>query len=207
MIEIAQQKRNRAPRTSPVDFERLLPQIREQARLAFRFAKPELKEELIAETIANAFCAYVRLVERGKQGIAYATPLAGYAIRQVRSGRRVGSRCKIRDVSSRHAQVANGIAVERLDQFDTDAGEWREALIEDRRAGPAETAAARIDVAAWFRSLARKKRRIAQTLAKGEATGTVGQMFGLTAGRVSQLRQELAESWKVFQGEPTSRAL
>ena len=26
-------------------------------------------------------------------------------------------------------------------------------------------------------------------------------MFGLTAGRVSQLRRELAESWAEFQGE------
>jgi uroporphyrinogen-III synthase len=67
-----------------------------------------------------------------------------------------------------------------------------------------QTAAARIDVAAWFRSLARKKRRIAQTLARGEGTGKVARMFGLTAGRVSQLRRELAESWEEFQGEPVA---
>jgi hypothetical protein len=70
---------------------------------------------------------------------------------------------------SRHAQIVKGITFERLDQFDAAEGEWREALVEDRKAGPAETAAARIDVAAWFRSLARKKRRIAQTLAKAKA--------------------------------------
>ena len=91
--------------------------------------------------------------------------------------------------------------IERLDQFDAAEGEWREALVEDRKAGPAETAAARVEVAAWFRSLARKKRRIAQTLARGEGTGKVARMFGLTAGRVSQLRRELAESWEDFQGE------
>jgi hypothetical protein len=84
---------------------------------------------------------------------------------------------------------------------DASEGEWKEALIEDRKAGPAETAAARIDVAHWFRSLARKKRRIAQTLARGEGTGKVASMFGLTAGRISQLRGELAESWAEFQGE------
>ena len=37
-------------------------------------------------------------------------------------------------------------------------------------------------------------RRLQQTLAKGEGTGKVARMFGLTAGRISQLRQELAES-------------
>ena len=77
----------------------------------------------------------------------------------------------------------------------------RETLVEGRHAGPAETAAARIDLAAWFRSLARKKRRIARELARGEGTGNVARIFGLTAGRVSQLRRELAESWAEFQGE------
>ena len=143
----------------------------------------------------------MRLVERGRKDIAFASPLAGYAIRQVRSGRCVGTKLNVGDVSSRHAQRTKGITMERLDQFDCDEDEWREALIEDRRAGPAETAAARIDVAAWFRSLARKKRKIAQTLAKGEGTGKVARMFGLTAGRVSQLRRELAESWAECQGE------
>ena len=66
------------------------------------------------------------------------------------------------------------------------------------------SSAPRIDVAAWFRSLARKKRRTVQTLATGEATGTVARMFGLTAGRISQLRQEPAESWATFQGTVTA---
>jgi hypothetical protein len=197
MIVIAHRRRNRPKQTSHADFERMLPQIREQARLAFRFARPELKEELIAETIANAFVAFSRLVQLGKQDVAYATPLAQYAIKQVRCGRRVGTKLNIRDVSSRHAQVAKGITLERLDKFDHDVGEWREALVEDRKAGPAETAAARIDVADWFRSLARKKRRIARELARGEGTGKVARMFGLTAGRISQLRRE----WAEFQGE------
>ena len=154
--------------------------------------------------MANAFAAFTRLVERGKEDVARPTPLAWYAIRQVRTGRRVGAKLNIRDVTSRYAQLAKGIVVERLDKFDQQNGEWREALVEDRHAGPAETAAARIDVAAWFRSLSRKKRRVARKLARGETTGTVARMFGLSAGRVSQLRRELAKSWEVFQGEPTA---
>jgi hypothetical protein len=183
-------------------FLMMLPSIRDQARLAFRAVQPELKEELVAEVVANAYVAFSRLVERGRADLAYPTPLAQFAIRQVRCGRRVGSKLNIRAVSSRHAQLAKGIVMERLDKFDAEEGEWREALVvEDRKAGPAETAAARIDVAAWFRSLARKKRRIAQTLARGEGTVKVAAMFGLTAGRISQLRQELAESWAEYQGE------
>jgi hypothetical protein len=180
----------------------MLPQIREHARVAFRSVRPESKEDLIAEVVANACCAYQRLVERGKEDLAYPTPLAMFAIRHVRAGRRVGSRVNIRDVASPYARANRGIVLERLDQFDEQEDEWRESLIEDRRAGPAETAAARIDLANWFKALNRKKRKIAQTLARGETTGMVAHMYGLSSARVSQLRQELKRSWETFQGEP-----
>jgi hypothetical protein len=182
-------------------FLAMLPAIREQARLAFRAHNPELKKELIAEVVANAFCAYERLVQRGKEDVAHPTPLSWYAIRQVRSGRRVGGKLRINDVTSPYARAARGIAVERLDQFDAEEGMWREVLVEDRRAGPAEIAASRIDVAAWFRSLDRTKRRIAKQLARGEGTGAVARMFGLSPGRISQLRAEFQQSWLTMQGE------
>ena len=100
--------------------------------------------------------------------------------------------------------LKKGIHVERLDQFDQETGEWREILVEDRQAGPAETAAARIDVTAWFRLLPTRSRRIAKALARGETTGDVAQMFNVTAARVSQLRRELHDSWQRFQGEPVA---
>ena len=80
-------------------------------------------------------------------------------------------------------------------------GDWRAALVEDRRAGPAEIAAARIDLAAWFRSLSRRNRRIARSLATGESTCGVATQFKLSSARISQLRGELEASWRAFQGE------
>ena len=100
--------------------------------------------------------------------------------------------------------LKKGIHVERLDQFDRETGEWREILVEDRQAGPAETAAARIDVTAWFRLLPTRSRRIAKALARGETTSDAAQTFNVTAARVSQLRQELHDSWQRFQGEPVA---
>ena len=96
----------------------------------------------------------------------------------------------------------NDIALERIDQFDEEQGQWREILVEDRKAGPAETAAARIDTVAWLKSLPRRKRAIAKALARGEATNTVARMFALSAGRISQIREEFRQSWQTFQGEP-----
>ena len=162
---------------------------------------PKPREELAAEVVANAFCAYIRLVRRGKHDLAYPTPLAQFAIRQVRDGRRVGGRQNAQDILSPSAQRLHGFAIERLDQRDPQTGIWNEQLVEDRRAGPAQTAAARLDLAAWLRTLSKRNRRIAKALSAGEATCDVAKRFGLTAGRVSQLRMWLREHWERFQGD------
>lgn len=182
-------------------FLEMLPSIRKQARAAFRSTDPEAREEFVAEVVANTYRQYCRLVELGKRDLAFATPLTQFAVRQVRSGRRVGGSLSARDVTSPHAQRMNGYQVVQLDEFDGRCGGWREVLVEDKHAGPAETAAARIDVAAWFRSLPRRNRRIAKLLARGEATSSVARMFDLSGARISQLRRELQNSWAELQDE------
>ena len=180
-------------------FVEMLPAIRRYAQRAFRERDPGEREELIAEVVADAFVAFRRLAELGKQELAYATPLAMYAVRHVRSGRRVGTPVNKRDVLSPANRQAT---VEPLQRFSHEEGEWQEVLVEDRHAGPAETAAARLDVAKWFRRLPVAKRRIARELAGGETTLATAKKFGLTAGRISQLRRELQTSWRELQGEP-----
>ncbi len=135
----------------------------------------------------------------GQQAVAYATPLARYAVRHVRSGRRVGSPVHQRDVLSPANRL---VTCESLQQIDSQDGTWRDMLVEDRQAGPEETAAACLDVAYWFRRLTPRNRRIARALAAGETTQAVSLKFRLTAGRISQLRRELANSWHALLGEP-----
>ena len=182
----------------------MLPLIRHQACLAFRELTSEAREEAIAEVVANTFSAFARLVSRGKD--AYSTPLAQYAIRQIRQGRRVGTRLNRRDVMTGHAQRLGGMSIKRLDHFDDQHRAWKEMLIEDRKAGPAEIAAARIDVAAWLRSLSGRNRRIAETLAMGATAGDVASEFHLSCSRVSQIRNLLAASWESFHGDTRSHA-
>ncbi len=182
-------------------FLAMVPAIRRQARISFRNARPELREELIYEVVTNCFAAYARLVELGKEELAFPTALARFAIGQVRVGRQVGNRLRIREVMSRYAQHKKDFQVERLDQFHAEDEKWREILIEDRRAGPAEIAASRIDFASWLQRLPSRRRRIALALAGGETTTAAAKKFGVTAARISQLRQWLKESWEAFQGE------
>jgi DNA-binding CsgD family transcriptional regulator len=185
-------------------FLELLPGIRRYARHAFRRLPVQSREELVEEAVANSLVAFVHLVVRGKVDLAYATPLAMYATRQIRAGRRIGAKLNIRDVSSPYAQLAKDFRLERLDHFDSKADEWREIVIEDKRATPADVARVRIDFDDWLHALSGRQRQIARLLASGEATRTVARRFHVSDGRVSQLRKELANSWLAFQGERPS---
>ena len=107
----------------------MLPQIRRQALLPFRSLRVELREELVQEVIACAYSTFIRLVRRGKEEVAYPSPLAHYAIRQVRAGRRVGCQQNINDVLSPYARRRREFTVERLDGCDERTGAWRQSLM------------------------------------------------------------------------------
>jgi hypothetical protein len=182
-------------------FLAMVPAIRRCAEFSFRKLRPDLRKEMVDEVVVNALAAFARLVERGKEDSAYASSLAEYAVKHVRQGREVGNRLNSKDVSSRYAQQRKGFQVERLDQFDASDDEWKEILIEDRKAGPAETAASRIDFAAWLAAMSSLRRKIAQCLATGECTIDAARRFNVTPGRISQLRKEFQSSWSTFHGE------
>ena len=90
----------------------------------------------------------------------------------------------------------------RLDYCDCKEGTWQDIVVEDRRVGPAEIAACRIDFASWLKLLPRRLRKIALTLASGETTSAAAKRFAVSAARISQLRRLLKQSWDGFQGEP-----
>ena len=82
----------------------MLPKIVAHARVCFRHLKPEARGEAVQEVVCNALKAFVRLVELGKADIAYPSPLARYAVAQVRDGRKVGASLNIKDVLSPYCQ-------------------------------------------------------------------------------------------------------
>ena len=102
---------------------------------------------------------------------------------------------------SEYAQHQKNFQVEPLHFFDDEENCWREVLVEDRRATPAEIAACRIDFAEWIHRLPHRQRTIAMTLAAGETTQAAARKFAVTPARISQIRQLLKESWERFQGE------
>lgn len=186
-------------------FLSLLPMILNYLRPAFRNERPELREDLIEDALANCYEAAYRLMLRGKESNIYPTVLAQFAIKQVRVGRKVGTRLNVNDISSGYSQQRKNLKVGRLDRYDAGIQGWKEAIVEDRRTPVVEQVCFRIDFPVWLNSLSPRDRKIAQALAAGHTTGEVAKQFGLSCGRVSQLRRELYESWQNFHGEEAER--
>ena len=186
-------------------FVALLPMILRYVAPAFRTLSPDAKAEAVQECVANACVAYVRLVERGKESMAFATVLARYAIAQVRTGRRVGGQLNVKDVTSNYAQYRKRFNVSRLDRFDPTESCWKEAVVEDYRTPVADQACFRLDFPAWLKTLPPRERKIARALAEGGRTTDVARRFGVSLARISQLRREFERSWLAFHGEEAER--
>ena len=182
-------------------FMGLLPMILNYVRPAFRELGPEAQAESVQEAVAGAFVAYARLVELGKENLAFATVLARYSVAHVRAGRQVGGRLNAQDVSSKYCQQRKRIRLGRLDRFDPVEGGWEETIIEDHRTPILDQVAFRCDFPAWLDSLPPRDRQVAECLAQGHSTTEVARRFGLSLARVSQLRRELSTSWLAFHGD------
>ena len=182
-------------------FEAMIPTIETHARVAFRHLGREACQEMTQEVICNCCQAYARLVERGKTDVAFPTALAKFGVRQAKEGRKVGSKLNVKDISSDYCQQKKHLLLERLDRYDSEEQAWSEILVEDRHAGPAETAIVRLDFSTWLKLLPRRLRKIATFLANGETTSAAARRFGISQGRISQIRRELLSAWRCFQGE------
>jgi hypothetical protein len=187
-------------------FEAMIPIIATHARVAFRHLRAEAREEAIQETVCNACQAYSRLVELGKTEVAFPSALARFGVSQTREGRKVGGKLNCRDILSDYCQRKKNLLVERLDHYDSEEQAWAEILVEDKHAGPAETAIVRIDFAAWLQFLPRRLQRIATFLANGETTTAAAKRFRVSQGRISQIRKELFLAWRHFQGDEPAMA-
>ncbi len=182
-------------------FLRCLPQIVSVARYAFRKHPHSIREEQIAESVAWSWAFFVRVRRRGKNPSEFPTALAKFAVKHVRSGRLLGQSRNSTELCTALSSSRRGGLVS-LDELEPRTGtSWKAMLVDSRSFSPADAAAARMDVAAWLNSLSRRDRRLAERLATGERTGQVARAFGLSAARISQLRDKFRRSWKEFTAD------
>ena len=176
-------------------FLMILPRIETQAWRAFHGLSFDLKQELQSEVVAHCWKAFVKLFELGRHEDVPPMTLARFAIRAVRSGRRIGASLNINDVTSLYCQNRMGI------RSSLNGDNWPESLIADERARPDQLVMARIDFSEWLQSLKPLHRKVAEHLSHGESTHSTARIFNLSPGRISQIRRLLEQSWHSFQTE------
>jgi hypothetical protein len=189
--------------------------LRAHAEIYFRDVRcPATREDLVQEVCGLAWRWLRRLDERGKDVARFPMAFASLAARAVRCGRRVGAQEKGRDVLSPGARRRHGFRVERLpgtgrpDPGSAHAAPRGQEIIEEHLRGNAVTPVPdqvqfRLDFAAWVRTLTARERRLVAAMARRERTKDLARWFGLSAGRISQLRKEFQRAWNRFCGDAT----
>jgi hypothetical protein len=144
----------------------------------------------------------LRLAERDRDAMHFISALATFAAKQVRAGRRLCGKANARDTMSPQAQKRHGFSVSGLPQQSTLHGNpLEEALRDTTRSSPDELAAFRVDFPEWLSGLGDRNRRMAVDMALGHRTDELAEGYGISCGRISQLRRELHDDWERFHGE------
>lgn len=178
----------------------LLPHIERHARIYFRqIACPGLRSDRIAETVGLAWKWHCRLLQQGKDVFAFPVVFSCLVARAVKSGRRVCGQEKAADAMSSVAQQRHSFTVSILPQCSSLEGNvFDEALRDNTQSAVPDQVAFRSDFRDWLKSLTRRNRDIIQQLALGHTTTEVAIRFGVSAGRISQLRQEFRDDWRAI---------
>ena len=193
-------------------FTATLSAVEDAVKFAFRRRlRPQEYEEALAEARAAAWSAWHGLVERGKDPVEVGVHgIATNAIRWVRARRKVGNTtCGRGAMDVYPPQGAGGVRVHarqprlrrrgRRRGFDR-GGRGGSGWPRTTGSRPADEAAFRLDFEGWLAGLPERKRRVAELLAEGHEGVVVARTVGIAPSRVTQLRSELAASWRAFQG-------
>jgi hypothetical protein len=194
----------------------LAPRIESHARVAFRHITcPQRQDDCIAETLALSWRWFLRLAEQGRDAADFVAALATLATRAVKSGRRLAGKEGAKDVLSSVAQRRHGFTVERLplstrtsmtDLYGDPQGQvvldsYEERLTDNTVTPPPDAAAFRIDFPQWLSGWTERDRRIIGDMMRDERTRDVASKYGISPGRIAQLRRAYFEDWNRFHGE------
>jgi Helix-turn-helix domain len=194
-------------------FLQVLPAVLTHAKIQFRRLGAQRREEAIQETIATACVNYQLAAAQGKLNVVRPGSLADFAVKHVRAGRRVGGhQDAARDVMSPVCQRRHRVEVVSIDHHRLPASlrngtdGWRQLVLADRKVPVPDLAAFRVDFGQWFQTRSRRDRSIISWLIAGESPSVVADRFGISRGRVSQLRRRYEQEWRTFQGETSGEA-
>ena len=166
------------------------------------FAKSSVKHEG-----AGLACPICRVAQRDKDVAEFLKPFSEFLVRAINNGRRLLGYEKAKDAMTGMTQRRRGFRVESLlmemqasheSLYSTVHGQREHDTFEERLCDNSTTpvpdqAAFRIDWPAWLQTRTDRDRRIIGDLMAGERTFDVSRKYGLSPGRISQLRRELRD--------------
>jgi hypothetical protein len=205
-----------SPQALQAHFLAIMPRIRVHAEIHFHHIKcPGKREDAIQEVIALSWKWYLRVIEQGKNPDEFVSSLATFAVKHVRSGRRLCGQEKAKDVLSPRAQKHKGFSVEPLPTsmlrgheqfFGQPHGQDQMDALEERLCDNTQTpvpdqAAFRIDFPEWLSQLGQRNGEIAKDMALEHGTFDLADKHKMSPGRISQLRREFRTDWLRFHGE------
>ncbi|MFO0825903.1 MAG: hypothetical protein U0792_22755 [Gemmataceae bacterium] len=173
------------------------------ARFRFREVPcPDSREDAICETVALCWVWYIRLVQKGRNPAEFISALARYGVRAVSSGRRACGQERANDCLSRHGQQFRRPMESRPSRTRIpDDNVIEDALCDNTQTPVPDQVQFRCDFGDWEGQLPTVKQQLVKGLALGHRTTDLATEFQLSAGRISQLRKELAEDYATFCGD------
>jgi hypothetical protein len=218
--EVVNRRAPADPKALHAHFQAILPRIETHARIRFRYLRcPGRRDDAVAEVVAVCWKWFLRLDEQGKDIDEFVSAFADFAVRHVRSGRRLCGQERAGDVCSPAAQRRHSFTVEALDgctrrdfgalYADPRGQDYQDAYedrLKDNTTTPVpDQVVFRIDYPVWLSHLGMRKREIAQDMTRDFGTQEMAERHGVSSGRISQLRREFHTDWRRFCGDPVAR--
>jgi hypothetical protein len=192
----------------------LKPRIEAHAKVVYRSYNRDTRTELTAECVALGWRWFTRLLDRGKDPSCFAATFATLVVLAVKSGRRLCGNEPAKEVLSPVAQARHGFRVEPLPStrasHDERNGvgngqrhldELEEHLHANTQTPPPEQANFRFSFPHFLKQQTRRNRKLAKFLLMGNSGKEAAKRFGLSPGRVTQIRVQLCKEWHNMHGE------
>lgn len=190
------------------EFATILPAILTYLTSVFRFVRcAQTRDDMLAESVGLCWKWFVRVKEKGKNPAEFPTALARFAARAVRAGRTVCGSQRAKDVMSVVARHRHGVAVEYFGRGPSACPKchslpasvccnpYEEYLCENDVTPVPDQVVFRIDWPAFVDSLTERDGELMYFLGLGNSNQDAAREFGISPGRVSQLRKGWAEKW------------
>lgn len=176
----------------------------------FRFVRcAQTRDDMVAEGVGLCWKWFVKAQAQGKNPVEFPTALARFAARAVRAGRTVCGSQRAKEVLSAVARHRHGVVVEYFGRGLCQCNKachstpgsvccdpYEEYLCENCVTPVPEQVVFRIDWPLFVESLTERDRELMYFLGLGNSNQDAASEFGLSPGRVSQLRKEWAERWR-----------